>query len=155
MAESRQSGRQTAKEAERPSNASDNRSRGSGSQAAQRQTERLAELGRKGMQQAADASAATASAAQRSGSALAGCTQEIAEAWARYAEEVTRHTSEASRALLRARTFNEMLEVQARLLRDNMQAFLDQSVRIAESASRIATRRLEALKETSPERFRS
>ena len=48
-----------------------------------------------------------------------------------------------------------MLKVQARLLRDNMQAFLDQSVRIAESASRIATRRLEALKETSPERFRS
>ena len=43
-----------------------------------------------------------------------------------------RHTSEASRALLRARTFNEMLEVQAKLLRDNMQAFLDQSVRVAE-----------------------
>ncbi len=43
-----------------------------------------------------------------------------------------RHTSEASQALMRARTFNEMLEVQAKLLRDNMQAFLDQSVRIAE-----------------------
>ena len=42
-----------------------------------------------------------------------------------------RHTSEASQALLRARTFTEMLEVQAKLLRENMQAFLDQSVRIA------------------------
>ena len=49
--------------------------------------------------------------------------------------------------LLRARTFNEMLEVQARLLRDNMQAFLDQSVRIADSASRP----LEAMKEASSE----
>ena len=43
-----------------------------------------------------------------------------------------RHTSEASQALLRARTFTEILEVQAKLLRENMQAFLDQSVRIAE-----------------------
>jgi len=62
-----------------------------------------------------------------------------------------RHTSEASRALLRARTLSEMLEVQAKLLRDNMQAFLEQSARIAESASRIATRPLEALKEASSE----
>jgi hypothetical protein len=66
-----------------------------------------------------------------------------------------RHTSEASQALLRARTFNEMLEVQAKLMRDNMQAFLDQSVRIAESASRLTTRPLEAMKEASSERLRS
>jgi hypothetical protein len=45
--------------------------------------------------------------------------------------------------------------VQAKLLRDNMQAFLDQSVRIAESASRMATRPLEALKEASSEQTRS
>jgi len=51
---------------------------------------------------------AAASAAQRSGSALAECTQEITAAWARYAEEVMRHTSEASQALLRARTFTEI-----------------------------------------------
>ncbi len=66
-----------------------------------------------------------------------------------------RHTSEASQALLRARTFNEMLEVQAKLLRNNMQAFLDQSVRISESASRMATRPLEALREASSEQNRS
>jgi hypothetical protein len=65
-----------------------------------------------------------------------------------------RHTSEASQALLQVRTFNEMLEVQAKLMRDNMQAFLDQSVRIAESASRLATRPLEAMKEASSERSR-
>ncbi len=86
----------------------------------------------RGFVRAADASAAATTAARRSGSAVADCAQEITAAWARYAEEVMRHTSEASRALLRARTFNEMLEVQAKLLRDNMQAFLDQSVRVAE-----------------------
>lgn len=139
MAESRQGGPQTAKRSERPieDNRSDTSDGGNeaGGQAAQRQAERLAELGQQGVRKAADASAAATSAAQRSGSAVADCAQEITAAWARYAEEVMRHTSEASRALLRARTFNEMLEVQAKLLRDNMQAFLDQSVRVAESAS--------------------
>jgi len=96
-----------------------------------------------------------AGAAQRSGSAVAECTQEIAAAWARYAEEVMRHTSEASQALLRARTFTEILEVQAKLWRENMQAFLDQSVRIAESASRMATRPFEELRTASTERPRS
>ena len=165
MAESRQAAPQATKEAERSSD--DNRrdttndpNRGGGGQAAQgqpaqRQNERLAELGQQGVRQATDASTAAANAAQRSGSAVAECTQEITAAWARYAEEVMRHTSEASQALLRARTFNEMLEVQAKLLRDNMQAFLDQSVRIAESASRMATRPLEALKEASSEQTRS
>jgi hypothetical protein len=71
-----------------------------------------------------------------------------------YAEEVMRHTSEASQALLRARNFSEMVEVQAELLRDNMQSFLDQSAKIAESASRMATRPLDALKEASGGRTR-
>jgi len=140
MAEARQEGSQA--------------NRGSGSQAAQRQAEQLAELGRQGAQQAADASTTAARTAQRSGSAVAECTQEITAAWAQYAEEVMRHTSEASQALLRARTFHEMLEVQAKLLRNNMQAFLDQSVKIAESAGRMATRPLEALKEASSEQSR-
>jgi hypothetical protein len=152
MAESRQAGPQAAKEAERPS---DDQNRAGVSQAAQQQTERVAEVGRQAVRQAAEASTAAASAAQRSGSAINECTREITAAWARYTEEVMRHTSEASQALLRARTFNEMLEVQAKLLRDNMQAFLDQSVRIAESASRMATRPLEALNEASSEQTRS
>jgi hypothetical protein len=52
---------------------------------------------------------------------------------------------------LRARTFAEMLEVQAKLLRDNMQSFIDQSARIAEAAGRMATRPFNALKETRGE----
>jgi hypothetical protein len=152
MAESRQTGPQAAKGAERPS---EDANREGGSQAAQRQAEGVAELGRQGVRQAAEASTAAASAAQRSGSAFNECAQEVTAAWARYAEEVMRHTTEASQALLRAGTFNEMLEVQAKLLRDNMQAFLDQSVRIAASASRMATRPLEALKEAGSEGTRS
>jgi acyl-CoA synthetase (NDP forming) len=160
MAESRQKGPQTTKDAERPiegnhRDTADEPNLGGGSQAAQRQTERVAELGRQGLQQAAGAPTVAAGAAQRSGTAVAEWTQEITAAWARYAEEVMRHTSEASQALLRARSFNEMLEVQAKLLRDNMQAFLDQSVRIAGSASRMATRPLEAMKEASSEQTRS
>ena len=66
-----------------------------------------------------------------------------------------RHTSEASQALMRARNFTEILEVQTKLLRENMQAFLDQSVRIAESASRMATRPLQEFHAASTERPRS
>src|SRR5205807_8630218 len=123
--------------------------------AAPRQAERFAERGQQGSRQTADAATAAAGAVQRAGWAVAECTQDIAAAWARYAEEVMRHTSEASQALLRARTFTEILEVQAKLLRENMQAFLDQSVRIAESASRMATRPLEELRTASTERPRS
>jgi hypothetical protein len=78
MAESRQAGPRAAKEAERPS---DGPNREGGSQTAQRQAEQVAELGRQGVRQAADASTAAMSAAQRSGSALNECAQEITTAW--------------------------------------------------------------------------
>ena len=65
-----------------------------------------------------------------------------------------RHTSEASQALLRARNFTEILAVQAKLLRENIQALLDQSVRIADSASRMATRPFEEMSAASTERPR-
>jgi hypothetical protein len=164
MAESRQAGPQAAKQAERSieenrRDTAQERNRGPDSPAdpwqAAQQAERLAELGQQGVRQAADASTAAAGAAQRSGSAVAECTQEITAAWTRYAEEVMRHTSEASQALLRARTFTEILEVQAKLLRENMQAFLDQSARIAESASRMATRPLQEFNKASTGRPQS
>jgi hypothetical protein len=150
MAESRRD-QHGKKEMGRPSDGSRQDARAGngerGSEAARQQAERFAEAGREGMRRATTASRAAASGAARSGSALAEGAQEITTAWARYAEEVMRHTSEAGQALLRAQTINEMLEVQARLLRDNMQAFLDQSARIAEAANRMATRPFVALKE--------
>ena len=102
------------------------------------------------------AAAETAAAGRllSSGSGAAGGAQEITAAWARYAERVMHHTSEASQALLRARSFSEMLEVQAKLMRDNMQAFLDQSVAIAEAAGRMAKRPLGVLKDAGVERPR-
>jgi len=159
MAESRQEGAPGAKQAERPSDESprdlaDDRNRGGNGPTAQRQAERLARTRPPGGTAGGRNFDGRGERCQRSGSAVADCAQEIRAAGARYGEEVVRHTSEASRALLRARTFNEMLEVQAKLLRDNMQAFLDQSARIAESASRMATRPLEALKEASSEQSR-
>jgi hypothetical protein len=158
MAQSPRGGYQVQKDEERLSESGSQNSRATGTprrdgEAARRQTERVVEVGSEQMRKATEASDATASGTLRAGSAVASDAQEITAAWARYAEEVM-HTSEASQALLRARTFAEMLEVQAKLLRDNMQSFVDQSARIAEAAGRMATGPFNALKEASGERSR-
>jgi hypothetical protein len=44
-----------------------------------------------------------------------------------------RHTSEANQALLRARTFKDLLEVQTNLVRASMESFHDQNLKIAET----------------------
>jgi hypothetical protein len=154
MAQSPRGGYQVQKEEERPSEGGSQNSRATGTlgrdgETVRRQTER--EVGSEQMRKATEASAAAASETLRAGSAVASDAQEITAAWARYAEEVMRHTSESSQALLRARTFAEMLEVQAKLLRDNMQSFVNQSTRIAEAAGRMATRPFSALRETRGE----
>ena len=89
--------------------------------------------------------------ALRAGLAFARDTREIATAWSRYRQDVMRHTTGASQALLRAGTFNEILEVQAKLLRGITQSFHEQMVKIAETASRMATRPNDALKEATAE----
>lgn len=150
MAESFNEGQQAQKEARTDNRQNSAGTRGRGSES-DSQTERLAEVGGEQMRQATEASAAAARCALRSSSAIAGDAQEITAAWARYAGDVVRHTSEASQALLRTRTFSELLEVQAKLLRDNLQSFLEQSTTIAETASRMATRPLNALREARGE----
>jgi hypothetical protein len=77
---------------------------------------------------------------------LAEGVQEVTNAWAHYAEEIMRQTSEVSRALIECRSLTEMFEIQSRLPRGNLQAFLDQSSEIAEIAGRMATRPFEALR---------
>lgn len=119
---------------------------------ARQTTERATEQAREGMRQATAASAAGADAAMRTGSSLAEGVQDITTAWAHYAEEVMRQTSEASRALIGCRSLTEMFEVQSTLLRGNLQAFLDQSTRIAEIAGRMTTRPFEAWKQASEAR---
>src|ERR1700730_7696710 len=100
MAQSPRGGYQVQKEEERPSEAAP---RIPGPLApwdvtGRRQTER--EVGSEQMRKATEASAAAASETLRAGSAVASDAQEITAAWARYAEEVMRHTSESSQALL-------------------------------------------------------
>ncbi len=121
-------------------------------EAALDQSERLAAEMREGGRQASAATASGAEMAMRSGSDVAQGVQELTTLWARYAEEIMRQTSEASRALLNCRSFGEMLEVQAQLLRGNLQTFLDQSGKIADLAGRIAARPLEALQQTREQR---
>jgi hypothetical protein len=62
-----------------------------------------------------------------------------------------RHTSEANQALLRARTFKDLLKVQTNLVRASMESFHDQNLKIAETTSRMAMRPLDALKQTTVE----
>lgn len=115
-------------------------------------SERLSGSARDSLRQASAASSAGAEAAMRTGSSLAEGMQEVTSAWAHYAEEVMRQTSEASRALIGCRSLTEMFEIQSRLLRGNLQAFLDQSGKIAEVAGRMATRPFEALKQADEAR---
>jgi hypothetical protein len=117
-------------------------------------TERFAEVEHEGIQRTVTASQTAATGALRTGDALAKGAQEVTAACARYTDEVMRYTSEASQALIRARTFTEILEVQGNLLRSNLEAFFALSTRIAEATSRMATRPIEALRQTSAEQRR-
>jgi hypothetical protein len=150
VAEPKRDRPQVAKEAEAPNGADQQRAGGG----VGRQAEGTAEIAREGAQQPTEASDASVRAAARSGTAIAEYAQEISTAWARYAEDIMRHTSEASRRLLRARSLSEVLEVQARLLGDNMQSFLDHSAKFAAAASRMAARPLEATREAGAEQAR-
>ena len=153
MAEAKTAGRSAAGDTESSATTSsatktDEPTLHSAGEATRERGEQLASQAREGVRQAtaATASAAGADAALRSGSAMTQGVQDITTAWASYAQEVMRQTAEASRAMMNCRSLPEMLEVQARLLRGNLQAFLDQSTKIADIAGRIASRPFEAMR---------
>ena len=115
-----------------------------------RQTaERIGEQTREGMRVAGAASEAGTQAMMRTGSALAEAVGEMTNAWAHYTEEVMRQTSEASRALIGCRSLTEMFEIQSRFMRGNLQAFLDQSTKLADIAGRVAKEPYEAMQQAS------
>jgi hypothetical protein len=89
---------------------------------------------------------AGASANMNAGSAVASGLQDVAQAWADYAQQIVQRTTEATEALLRCRNFNDMLGVQADLMRGHLQAFLDQSTKLAEITNRMATRSIDAFR---------
>jgi hypothetical protein len=94
-----------------------------------------------------EAAAAGGKAATDAGSALAAGFHDVAQAWADYAQQVMQRTTEATQALVKCRSFNDMLGVQAELMRGHLQAFLDQSTKLAEISNRMAARSLDALRE--------
>jgi hypothetical protein len=115
-----------------------------------RQTaERIGEQTREGMRVAGAASQAGTQAMMRAGSVLAEAVGEMTNAWAHYTEEVMRQTSEASRALIGCRSLTDMFEIQSRFMRGNLQAFLDQSSKLADIAGRVAKEPSEAMQQAS------
>src|SRR5262249_43288847 len=72
------------------------------------------------------------------GSRVAAGLQDVAQAWADYAQQVMERTTEATQALLKCKNFNDMLAVQADLMRGHLTAFLDQTTRLAEITNRMA-----------------
>jgi predicted RNase H-like HicB family nuclease len=98
-----------------------------GVEALRQQTECVAETVHEGARRASETSAAAFSGAARAGSTLADATQEIVGALTGYVEDVIRNTSQAREALLSSRSMSEMMQVQANLVRDNLQSFLDQN----------------------------
>jgi hypothetical protein len=83
------------------------------------------------------------------GSAVAAGLQDIAQAWVDYAQQMMQRTSEASESLLKCRSFNDMLAIQAELMRGHLQAFLDQSTKLAEITTRMTAHSIDAIGEVS------
>jgi hypothetical protein len=83
------------------------------------------------------------------GSAVAAGLQDIAQAWVDYAQQMMDRTTAATESLLKCRGFNDMLAVQAELMRGHLQAFLDQSTKLAEITNRMAARSIDAIGEAA------
>jgi hypothetical protein len=93
--------------------------------------------------------AASGKATADASSAVAVGLQDVAQAWVDYARQVMDRTTEATESLLKCRSFNDMLGVQAELMRGHLQAFLDQSTKLAEITNRMAARSIDALGEAA------
>src|SRR6516164_8235182 len=83
------------------------------------------------------------------GAAVAQGLLDIAQAWVDYAQQVMHRTTEATESLLKCHSFNDMLAVQAELMRGHLQAFLDQSTKLAEITNRMAARSIDAIGEVA------
>jgi hypothetical protein len=84
--------------------------------------------------------------------ALADATEEIVEVWTHYAENVMRNTSQATQALSRSYNIFDVMQVQIAFVHDIMRSFLDQSVKVADTASRMVTRPFEVIREVNAEK---
>jgi hypothetical protein len=94
---------------------------------------------------------AASQASMHAGSAVAEGLQDMAQAWADYAQQIMQRTTEATQALVRCQNFSDMLGVQAELMRGHLQAFLDQSTKLAEITNRMAARSMDAIRASAGE----
>jgi hypothetical protein len=97
-----------------------------------------------------ETAAASAKATADAGFAVAAGLQDVAQAWVDYAQQVMHRTSEATESLLKCQNFNDVLAVQAELMRGHLQAFLDQSTKLAEITNRMAARSINPVGEAAP-----
>ena len=96
-----------------------------------------------------ETAAASSEATMNAGSAVAAGLQDISRAWADYAQQMMDRTTAATESLLKCRRFNDMLAVQAELMRGHLQAFLHQSSKLAEITNRMAARSIDAIGEVA------
>ena len=96
-----------------------------------------------------EAAAPRGKATADAGSTVAEGLQDIAQAWVDYARQVMDRTTEATKSRLKCRNFNDMLGIQAELMRGHLQAFLDQSTTLAEITNRIAARSINTIGEAA------
>jgi hypothetical protein len=108
--------------------------------------------GHRGAAEDRKAAAPSGKATADAGYAVAGGLQDIAQAWVDYARQVMDRTTEATESLLKCQTFNDMLGVQAELMRGHLQAFLDQSTKLAEITNRMAARSIDTIGETAEQK---
>jgi hypothetical protein len=94
-----------------------------------------------------ETAAPRAAAPVDAGSAVAAGLQDVAQVWVDYAQQVMHRTTEATESLMKCRGFNDVLAVQAELMRGHLEAFLEQSTKLAEITNRMAARSIDAIGE--------
>jgi hypothetical protein len=118
-----------------------------GLEAPRQQTERIEDTGHEEACQARESSAAAITGAARTNSAFADATQETVGAWACYAQDLLHNSSEARAA----HSFTAIMQVQADLMRRNLQSCLSHWSRLTHIATQLELRPLETFREANAE----
>lgn len=95
-------------------------------------------VGGDGTRQTLQQSSENLQAVMDSTTAVAGALQNVSEEWMRFAQSRAEHTMESFDQLLGCRSLHECLAVQTRIVRDNLEAFLESARRASELSTRAA-----------------
>ena len=91
--------------------------------------------------------AANAKATVDAGSAVAAGLQDVAQAWVDYAQQVMHRTTEATECLLKCWDFNDVLAVQAELMRGHFAGLSRANHQARRDTNRMAARSIDAIGE--------